>query len=251
MHFVRRAGMFSAVEGQVENEPAAAAPRPSVQELVAGAEDLVQSALRRLLAEGVQAEREELLAFGRQGLFEAAQRYEPERGEFRRFAYLRVRGAMIDGLRKMGDWSRRGYERVHLLRAADAAAAGCADEDGDPALLSAEQAAERLRQHMASIVTAVTLGVFAESAYEDEGFTAKDSKLTAEELVGEAELRRLTREAIEELPEPDRTVVRRFYVDGDKLDDIGAALGHTKSWASRVHTRALKRLGDRLKTSEG
>lgn len=242
-----------AVDGVSEQETGEVptASRVSVADLVVGADDLVLAAFRRLKAEGIQAERDELLAFGRQGLLEAAERYDPERGDFRRFAYFRVRGAMIDGLRKMGDWTRRGYERVHMLRAADAAAAGCAEEDGDPAALTAEQAAERLRQHMAAIVTAVTLGVFAESAYDDEAFTAKDNKLTAEELVGEAELQRLTREALEELPEPDKTVVRRFYLDGDKLDDIGAALGHTKSWASRVHTRALKRLGARLKAGEG
>lgn len=223
-----------------------------VTQLVASSQDLVQAAVARLNAEGVMAEREDLVAFGQQGLVEAAGRYEPSQGPFRRFAYYRVRGAMIDGVRKMGPWTRRGYERVSMLRALDATSESLEDsmpqqQSGNSAQLSATEAAERLRQHMASMVTAVTVGVFAEQAREGEEMISRDDSAPADELLAERELRNAVREALDELTEPDGSVMRRHYLGGERLDRIAAELGFSKSWASRIHARALKKLGARLR----
>ena len=51
-----------------------------------------------------------------------------------------------------------------------------------------------------------------------------------------------------ELPPPEDEVIQRFYVQGDKMDEIADDLGKSRSWVSRVHTRALKRLGARLRS---
>jgi len=218
----------------------------SVHELVAESQDLVPSVLARLEAEGMRGERADLLAFGQQGLLEAAHRYDPERGDFKRFAYYRVRGAMIDGLRKMGPWTRRGYERIAILATLDRAVE--AGESGAPvARDSAEQAAERLRQHMAAMVTAVTVGVFAESAYDGDSVVPKDGAAPQDEQLADRQMAAAVREALALLEEPDRGVLSRMYLAGEKLDDIASDLGCSKSWASRIHTRALKKLGTRLK----
>jgi RNA polymerase sigma factor for flagellar operon FliA len=218
----------------------------SVEELVAEGRDLVPSVLARLEAEGMRGERVDLLAFGQQGLLEAAHRYDPERGDFKRFAYYRVRGAMIDGLRKMGPWTRRGYERISIMATLDRAAE--AAEAGGPSLReSAEQAAERLRQHMAAMVTAVTIGVFAETAYDGESVVPKDGRALQDEQLESRQIAASVHEALALLEEPDQDVIRRMYLLGEKLDDIAKDLGCSKSWASRIHTRALKKLGARLK----
>jgi len=220
--------------------------RVALDELVRAHLDLVPSALSRLEAEGVRGDRADLLAFGQQGLVEAALRYDPDRGDFKRFAYYRVRGAMIDGLRKMGPWTRRGYERIAILGTLDRAAD--AEDDGSQAPSdSVEQAAERLRKHMAAMVTAVTIGVFAESAHEGDGIAAKDGRALQDEQLEEHQVKACVHEALSSLEEPDRGVVERMYLGGECLDDIARDLGCSKSWASRIHTRALKKLGARLK----
>lgn len=215
-------------------------------ELVRAYQQLVPAALARLEAEGIRGERADLLAFGQQGLVEAALRYDPERGDFKRFAYYRVRGAMLDGLRKMGSWTRRGYERIAILDALDRAAEA-QEEVSQVGRESLEQAAERLRQHMAAMVTAVTLGVFAEAAYDGDSIVPKDSKALPDEQLDDQQVAARVQEALSELDEPDQAVVRRMYLGGERLDDIARDLGCSKSWASRIHTRALKKLGTRLK----
>lgn len=243
-------GIVSCVEG-VENTPAPeGAAVPSAEELYRSAEDLVEKALRRLRADGVHVDEDDLRSCGRQGLLEAAQRFDPGRGDFRRFAYFRVRGAMIDGIRKMGNWSRRGYERVAMLRGLSTLTEALDQTDASSADSSTpDEAAERLRTHMASVVTAMTLGVFAEGASDGEEIIPRDSGASAEELVGTRQLYSLVRTAVSELPEPEGEIVRRHYIEGEKIDVIATEMGHTKSWASRIHTRAIRRLSTRLRRS--
>ena len=64
---------------------------------------------------------EDLVAYGLKGLIEAADRFDPrQRVRFTTFAYYRIRGAMFDGLRRMG-WLKRGaYARARLEERANA-----------------------------------------------------------------------------------------------------------------------------------
>lgn len=264
-------GIVSGVEGAVEGEAthvdgsgasgaalttvAALTPvavgqgRPGIEEFYAQAEDLVGALVGHLRATGITADPRELEAFGRQGLLEAAHRFDPSVGDdFRRFAYFRVRGAMIDGLRKMGNWSRRGYERIQMLRAAQSASEAQNEESGPLAAdVDGGRAAELLRQHMANVVTAMACGVFVESAFDGTELTARDPAASAETQLEEHQLELLVRRAIAELPQPDSEVMKRHYLLGEQLTDVAREMGFDKSWASRIHTRAIKRLGVRLR----
>jgi len=55
------------------------------------------------------------------------------------------------------------------------------------------------------------------------------------------------REAITELPREEAELVRRHYLEGARFDHVAEELGLSKSWASRLHTRALTRLSKRLR----
>ncbi|MCX5741504.1 MAG: hypothetical protein NT062_03285, partial [Proteobacteria bacterium] len=62
---------------------------------------------------------DELVSLGNQGLAEAASRYDPTRGaSFSTFAWYRVQGAIIDGIRRMTTLPRRVWQRLVALRAA-------------------------------------------------------------------------------------------------------------------------------------
>ncbi len=214
-------------------------------------EDLVDRILRQLKKLGVSAEVDDLRGFGHEGLWEAAHRFDPERGsDFRRFAYFRVKGAMLDGARKMGSWSRRGYERVIMMQKLNSFREDQLDESEDVAALSAAEAAERLRNHMASVATALTVGVYAHHIREKNGeILAVDRNISVEEQMGNAQMVRLVRQAVSDLPPPEDEVIRRHYIEGEQMDSIALVLSCSKSWVSRIHGRAIRRMGVRLRAS--
>ena len=148
----------------------------------------------------------------------------------------------------MGNWSRRGYERISLLRAVGEAHGAEEESSTEGEELDASAADERLRKHMAAMATAMTAGVFADHAILAEGeVVAIDDTQSAEELLLDKQMSSRVREAIAALPPPEDVVVRRFYVEGHKMDAIAKDMDRSKSWVSRVHTRALRRLGARLR----
>lgn len=222
-----------------------------VEALLLSSEDLVARVVGHLQSSGIRADRDEMEAYGRQGLVEAAQRFDSSVGaDFRRFAYFRVRGSVLDGMRKMGDWGRRGYERVTLLRAANEASRAQSEELSDVTAISASEADQMLKRHMAAIAAAMTAGVFADHTIVAGGeVVAVDDTQSAEDLLADMQMSSAVRSAIAELPPPEDEIVRRFYVEGDKMELIAEDLGRSKSWVSRVHTRALKRLGARLRAA--
>lgn len=242
--------MRAVVEGRNEAQQL---PRGDDREVVAryeSAVDLIAAAVRHFTANGRwPGERAELEAWGREGLFDAARRFDPARGvSFRTFAYYRVRGAMLDGLRKMGAWSRRGYERVALLQAAQSTTEGLYEDHAATGReLDAARTEEKLREHMASMATAMTLGLFAASAVESREIIAVARTDDPETKYASAELGSLLRATVDSLPPPEDEVIRRHYFEGETLEVVGKSLGLSKSWTSRLHTRAIRRLTARLK----
>jgi RNA polymerase sigma factor for flagellar operon FliA len=215
--------------------------------------ELVDVVARQLVRElGRSVELDDLRAMGHQGLLEAARRFDEGRGvSFRRFANYRVRGAMLDGVRKSAPLPRRAHERVRALEAALLVAEG-ASEDGAGAQGAprpeAETAERRLTEHLADMATAMALGLLSATARGDEGEpTPVDAGSSPEEAVADAELKQLVVEALEDLPEDERTLVRRHYLEGERFDHVAASLGLSKSWGSRLHTRAIARLTKRLR----
>ena len=66
-----------------------------------------------------------------------------------------------------------------------------------------------------------------------------------------AELLAVVCAAIEELAPQEATLLRRHYLEGERFDHVAEDLGLSKSWASRLHTRAISRLARRLRGAAG
>ncbi len=202
-------------------------------------------------AVGGSVELDELLSFGREGLLDAARRFDPTRGvPFRGYANYRVRGAIIDGIRQLSRLPRRAYERLNGLAAATLTSEG-AHEDvsaGAPPGATTRHADAALAEHLAGMATAMAIGLVASPTRGEEGErTALDTSRTPEEALAREELLLLVRETIQELPFQEAELVRRHYLEGERFDYVAAELGLSKSWASRLHTRAIGRLSKRLR----
>src|SRR5438128_1409168 len=76
---------------------------------------------------------EDLVGYGSKGLIEAADRFDARQGTaFTTFAYYRIRGAMLDGLRTMGWYSRADYARYRAEERANEYLQNLADRPATP-----------------------------------------------------------------------------------------------------------------------
>lgn len=203
--------------------------------------EIIAAQVKRTVGHSI--EYDDLVCSGREGLLDAARRFEAQRGvPFRAYANLRIWGAMMDGVRQLSLLPRRAHERIAALEAAANVSAGEAEHAfaaGSTATPSAADAA--LTEHLSAIATAAAVGVATATHGE-----ATDGEDSPEEALARAQLIHVVRTAMAELATDESELVRRHYLEGERLEDIGRDLGMSKSWASRIHTRAIARLAKRL-----
>jgi len=190
---------------------------------------------------------DELVSLGNQGLAESASRYDPTKGaSFKTFAWYRVQGAIIDGIRRMTVLPRRVWHRLVALRAAadylenrgerdaGARAQGTPEADGAEALAKIKQSIAAIRtMYMTSLEAHTEKTGFDPAAHEED---SPDKQI---------DLRRISSklaDAIAKLPERERKLLELHYYDGLNLLEAGEKMGISKSWASRMHGQAVDRL---------
>jgi RNA polymerase sigma factor for flagellar operon FliA len=191
-----------------------------------------------------QVELDDLIGYGTQGMLEAAQRFDPSRGvTFATFAYYRVRGAMFDGLRRSGQMRRRDYARARLAERADAYLENAAarEEGADPADRARRTTADTLSalsEHVAALTTiyVTSLDALARPEVPDDQAVAPFEQLDA---VG---LNAHLSEALASLEERERRMVELCYYQNHSIREASEVLGVSKSWASRIHGRAIHKL---------
>jgi RNA polymerase sigma factor for flagellar operon FliA len=231
--------------------PARGADAPEVLERFQAELELVDIVARQVArTRGPVVELDDLRSFGREGLLDAARKFDSARGvPFRAYANFRVRGATIDGVRSLAQLPRRAFERLNGLSAQLKVSEGAADDTfTSPASSTRAQADQALGDHLAAMAAAMTMGLIAPTGVGEDGEHLQVSTAdTPEEAVSRAQLLSLVEEAIAGLPEDEGVLVRRHYLEGERFDHVAQSLGLSKSWASRLHTRAMQRLAKRLR----
>lgn len=232
-----------------QNEPAGDKPREEQLSLFHAHLDLVEIIVSRLSREiGTSLSRDDLMVAGQEGLFRAAQRYNPEREvPFRVYANYRVRGAVLDWIRQNARLPRRAYER--LLATTAACLVGDAEAlavfNARSSRLSDAEAESCLDEHLASVVTAAAAA--AEAAALPTANPVHEELETPEEAYVDAELLAHIRREITQLNEIEARIVQLMYFKGMNLEGVSKALSVSKPWVCRLHARAIKRLTKRLR----
>jgi RNA polymerase sigma factor FliA len=212
---------------------------------------LVQSLARKLRKQiTARIDFEDLVGYGSKGLIEAAERFDPSHGvTFTTFAYYRIRGAMLDGVRTMGWYSRADYARYraeeraneYLQNQADRAGAqSTAPRESAPASPSPPPGSATklagIAEILAGIATVHITSLEAAATVADESLPAPDASLDAGRLGARV------RAALQRLPEKERRLLELYYFSDKNLEAAGRALGLSKSWACRLHARAVELL---------
>ena len=188
---------------------------------------------------------DDLIQAGMLGLLEAAANYSEGRGaSFETYAGIRIRGAMLDGLRKL-DWAPRSVHRK--ARAVAKAIREIESEIGREA--RDVEVADRMGMKLSEYHRIVedSAGCQISSLTTEEGeITLTDSSADPFRDVVDEDFRAALTEAIGGLPERERLVMSLYYDDELNLNEIGAALRVSESRICQIHGQALVRLQARL-----
>jgi RNA polymerase sigma factor FliA len=214
-------------------------------ELIIGHLPLVKHVIGRLLGDlPSSADAENLESAGVLGLVEAAVKFDATRNaQFKTFAYLRIRGAIVDELRRNSPLPQHVLARVALIRKAYRTLP-------HPITVEALVAATGLTED--EVADALAAERFAKTTSWEQSAEPGGLEPAAPETAPDEDAERVERAAklaaaIEKLPEKERRAVTMYYQQDMRLKEIAAVMGLSVSRVSRVLSKALFELGEQLR----
>jgi RNA polymerase sigma factor for flagellar operon FliA len=201
-------------------------------------------------------EPEDLVSFGILGLIDAIEKFDPSKGlKFETYATLRIRGSIIDELRKISWIPKSAFSKLSLLNQARTEL---------ESKLSREPSDEELANQMnisvsdvhqvqtyINYVSVISLDeVFFKS--DDEELQFKNivedvSSPQPEKILEDDEKLKVLNNALQMLSEKDRIILNLYYYEKLTLKEIGKILEVSESRVSQLHSRAIIRIRENLK----
>ncbi len=177
------------------------------------------------------------------GLIEAAARFDSSRGmEFRYYAYLRIRGAVIDHIRVACELSGHAFRKFRALevvhemrqREIEGKLSGQAPDVRQPT------ATEVLERSAMALKLAAALDGDAAADHQEQQ--------NPERVLQRKREAKKMRAIVATLPEKERTIIEQYYFHDRKFVEVAEQFsGLSKSWVSRLHDRALDLLREKLR----
>lgn len=201
---------------------------------------------------GGNVEYEDLVSYGVFGLIDAIDKFDTNKDvKFETYASLRIRGSILDQIRKM-DWIPRTVRQRQ--RKIDEAIKSLEARTGKTP--TDEMLAEELGvsgeellswQSQLKVTNVVSLNEFVESGNEPV-MDAKGNFRFAqpEEVIAETELKRMLKDAMQLLTEKEQKVILLYYYEDLTLKDISRVLEVSESRISQLHTKALQKMKKKM-----
>ncbi|MCH5264895.1 MAG: FliA/WhiG family RNA polymerase sigma factor [Lachnospiraceae bacterium] len=200
---------------------------------------------------GYTVEYDDLVGYGIFGLIDAIDKFDTGKNvKFETYASLRIRGAILDQIRKM-DWIprtlRQKQKKMETAAASLEAAYGrpaTADEIADELGISREEYDGWKSE--AEFTNMVSLDDYLEQGSEGriETFGAKFQQ--PEKVVEKQELKQMLVEALKTLTENEQKVITFYYYEELTLKEISQILSVSESRVSQLHTKALQKIKNQL-----
>lgn len=203
---------------------------------------------------GYNVEYEDLVSYGIFGLIDAIDKFDCLKDvKFETYASLRIRGAILDQIRKM-DWIprtiRQKQKRIDAAIKEIETQYGRSATDEEIAKLLGITDEEYLEwQSQMKITNVVSLNEFLEQGSEvsnEAGSTKSAAFDSPEEILERDELKKMLAQALEILTEKERKVIVLYYYEDLTLKEISNILEVSESRISQLHTRALQKMKGKL-----
>ncbi len=203
---------------------------------------------------GYNVEYEDLVSYGIFGLIDAIDKFDFLKDvKFETYASLRIRGAILDQIRKM-DWIprtiRQKQKRIDAVIKDIEVRCGRNATDGEIAEGLGISDEEYLDwQSQMKVTNVVSLNEFLEQGSEvpnEAGHTKSTQFDSPEEVLERDELKKKLAEALEILTEKERKVIVLYYYEELTLKEISNILEVSESRISQLHTRALQKMKSKL-----
>lgn len=196
--------------------------------------------------------KEELVSAGIMGLFDALDKFDAAKGiKFETYASLRVKGAILDELRKM-DWVSNSVRRdMHKIENAMRALEIRLGRDPEDAEVAEELGLNvESYHHLLSRVSGA--GLMSLDQVMPDGNTLRITRLASEsdspqDALARKELKSIVAQALKQLPLKEQMVMSLYYFDELTLKEIAQVLNLTESRISQIHSKVIIKLRTKLR----
>lgn len=208
------------------------------------AEEVARRVSRRL---GRAVDLEDLRGLAKLALLEVLRDYDPSRAEFRAYATRRLTWALYDEVRRQTH-ARSAAARVMAVMASERYVEAFDPEAPAPGEAEAAPGREDWQARFAALLDGHAAALVIGLVKRSSGAARPEAEaLSPEEEAARSELAAQVRGCVSALPERERALVERHYFEGEPFDRIAQDLGISKSWASRLHERAISQLARDLR----
>ena len=197
---------------------------------------------------GYNVEYEDLCSYGIFGLIDAIDKFDSMKDvKFETYASLRIRGSILDQIRKM-DWiprtiRQRQRQIDNIMKEIETTKGRPATDEEIAAGLGVTEDEYLQMQSQMKVTGVVSLNEFMETGAEvPEEQTTQYRFETPEEALDKAELKQKLVEALSVLTEKEQKVVTLYYYEELTLKEIANVLEVSESRVSQLHTKAIQKM---------
>lgn len=194
----------------------------------------------------------DLIQEGTIGLIEAAKNFKNDKNSsFKTYASIRIRGSILDHLRK-GSWVPRSVHTnaKRITKAIEAIESETSDEAKSQQI--AEKMGITLEDYHNMLNDTVVCNLISLEDFDDnnEFFVGDDSSNNPSNIVEETEVRDVVAKLIQQLPQKEQLVLSLYVNEELTFKEIAYVLELTESRACQIYSQAIKRLQARMLTSQ-
>lgn len=201
---------------------------------------------------GYNVEYDDLVSYGIFGLIDAIDKFDSMKEvKFETYASLRIRGAILDQIRKM-DWIPRTIRQKQkkidaAMKEIELSKGRAATDEEIAASLGISEEDYQSWQSQMKITGVVSLNEFMESGSEIPAEQSNQHRFEGpEEVVEKEELKKVLEQALELLTEKEKKVILLYYYEDLTLKEISHVLEVSESRISQLHTRALQKMRSKM-----
>ena len=217
---------------------------PDVEGLISGHMDLVRKIAWHMHGRvGSAIEIDDLIQIGYFGLVTAAQKYSVKEGaSFASYAVLRIRGAIVDHLRKSSNLCRTTIQMQQKTKMVEASLlkklhrSPSRQEISDELGIKIDEFDEWERAFAANVHTSL------DAAYDEFSMWFVSKESSPEQKLNEADLRKSLRMSLEDLSEKEALVIQLYYVEELNVYEIAEVLDVTTGRVSQIKKSAISKL---------